>query len=195
MGFLTMYCAECGDENPVKANYCMNCGMKLKPTHIICPKCSFENLTFAKYCIQCGENLTLNPTPKTSEILNHENNKNTDSTQHIFTPKGSLNDFRSDLDLIKIFYNEMKQWIKTINFKIKKDADIYSNMYLKLDEVEKEIKLRKMELDKKFKVLNSDVIKINIKGGIHPVKINFLVNVDRKKLNQYVEYYKKQYNK
>jgi class 3 adenylate cyclase/tetratricopeptide (TPR) repeat protein len=47
-------CANCGEENPERAKFCLNCGSSLLPR---CPSCGEENPERAKFCLNCGSPL------------------------------------------------------------------------------------------------------------------------------------------
>lgn len=49
-----MKCPECKRQNPEDANFCNECGSKLKPT---CPQCGKLNPLGSKFCNECGLNL------------------------------------------------------------------------------------------------------------------------------------------
>src|SRR3954451_16524796 len=53
-------CTSCGEENPERAKFCLNCGSALAPR---CPSCGEENPERAKFCLNCGTPLAGAPPP------------------------------------------------------------------------------------------------------------------------------------
>src|SRR3954451_16408529 len=53
-------CTSCGEENPERAKFCLNCGSALAPR---CPSCGEENPERAKFCLNCGTPLAGAPSP------------------------------------------------------------------------------------------------------------------------------------
>src|SRR5262245_49012774 len=47
-------CVNCGEENPERARFCLNCGSSLA---LLCPSCGEENPEKAKFCLNCGSPL------------------------------------------------------------------------------------------------------------------------------------------
>jgi class 3 adenylate cyclase/tetratricopeptide (TPR) repeat protein len=52
-------CANCGEENPDRAKFCLNCGSPLG----LCPNCGEQNPERAKFCLNCGTPLVVAETP------------------------------------------------------------------------------------------------------------------------------------
>ena len=55
-----MQCPQCQHENPVAANFCLNCGCRLAK---VCPQCQHVLPPEANFCMACGHNLTAAPQP------------------------------------------------------------------------------------------------------------------------------------
>ena len=55
-----MQCPQCQQENPVAANFCLNCGSRLAR---VCPQCQQALPPEANFCMACGHNLTAAPQP------------------------------------------------------------------------------------------------------------------------------------
>jgi len=53
-GGASTHCDDCGQENPVGAKFCSECGLPLKKR---CPSCQAENAPTAKFCNECGHAL------------------------------------------------------------------------------------------------------------------------------------------
>ncbi len=62
----TIRCTGCGDENPVDARFCIDCGASLAPVAIgettrlpaqRCPGCGSSNPEEARFCVVCGRGL------------------------------------------------------------------------------------------------------------------------------------------
>src|SRR5262245_30150589 len=51
-GTVLMKCPRCQHENPVQANFCLECGSRLSP---VCAKCQTQLPAGAKFCLECGE--------------------------------------------------------------------------------------------------------------------------------------------
>src|SRR5580765_6870171 len=47
-------CATCGEDNPDRAKFCLNCGSALAA---VCASCGEENPAKAKFCLNCGSPL------------------------------------------------------------------------------------------------------------------------------------------
>ena len=173
-----MKCTTCGSNNPENANFCINCGQELEKNEIksrICPECGAENPIDAKFCMECGENLV--------------STRNTQSKP--FAPEGTLNDFKSDLELLDKFKDDLSELIDSKTISVPRDENAESKINLKVKEVEDEINTRKKELDSKLKVLNSDLIIILLqKDEKDPYQFNFKISLDEPELNRYLEFYK-----
>ena len=176
-------CSNCGSENVGNARFCINCGQKLEKNEVkskICPECGVENPIDAKFCMECGNNL--------------------ESTQNIqskpFNPTGTLNDFKSDLELLDKFKDEISELIDSKTINVPRDENAEYKINLQVKEVEDEINTRKKDLDSKLKVLNSNLIIIGLKKDEKdPYKFTFQINLDQEELNRYVEFYRNEKNK
>jgi len=51
-----MKCQKCHYDNETGANFCNDCGAKLK---IACPECGKTNRPGSKFCSECGNNLAV----------------------------------------------------------------------------------------------------------------------------------------
>jgi rRNA maturation endonuclease Nob1 len=58
-----MQCPQCQHENPVEANFCLNCGSRLAK---VCSQCQQVLPPEANFCMACGHNLTAIPQPDTT---------------------------------------------------------------------------------------------------------------------------------
>src|SRR5215470_16097218 len=52
-------CANCGEENPDRAKFCLNCGSPLG----VCPNCGEQNPERARFCLNCGTPLAVAEAP------------------------------------------------------------------------------------------------------------------------------------
>lgn len=176
-------CPECKTENPENAKFCLNCGKELviETKNIPCPNCGAENPTEAKFCLECGNNL--------NELYSQSTKKSTESKP--FNPEGTLNDFKSDIDLLKKFAGETTAMINSKTISVPKDENVDASINSKIIEIEDEINVRKKDLDLKLKVLSSDlIIVILVKDENNPYSFTFNINVDEDELNRYLEFYK-----
>ncbi|HEX9666560.1 MAG TPA: adenylate/guanylate cyclase domain-containing protein, partial [Thermodesulfobacteriota bacterium] len=62
-----LVCAHCGFENPLKANFCVECGTKLE---VRCQSCGKENPPNHKFCFECGGKLGKSADVKVDKALN-----------------------------------------------------------------------------------------------------------------------------
>jgi len=83
-------------------------------------------------------------------LINHterkiNNLKSKYSLYENFNPKGDLNDFKNDLAVIQNFVTDLNKLVN-ISFKINKDGNEESKINSKIQEIQNEIKQRKIEL-------------------------------------------------
>src|SRR5215470_4552311 len=66
-------CANCGEENPDRAKFCLNCGSPLG----LCPNCGEQNPEKAKFCLNCGTPLVAaaEPSPPPEPVVPDEERK------------------------------------------------------------------------------------------------------------------------
>jgi hypothetical protein len=173
-------CPQCKCQNPIKAKFCINCGNQIKNKRktVSCLNCGTDNLFETKFCVECGI------------LINKNSDLKTD-----FNPQGSLEDFRSDLDLLQKFVAETTHFIDNSKIKIHKGDQMESEINLKLEEIQTEINDNKKILDSKLKVLNSDIILIDlIPDENSPIEFKIVLSSDEAKLNKFVDFYKSKYN-
>jgi len=131
--------------------------------------------------LECGSNLSESPSQSTE--------KSTESKP--FNPQGTLNDFRSDIDLLQKFASETTAMINSKTISVSKDENLDATTNSKIIAIENKINLRKKDLDSKLKVLSSDlIIVILVKDENNPYSFTFNINVDEDELNRYLEFYK-----
>jgi len=177
-----VYCQKCGTENEENNIYCLNCGKKLAAETNLCPNCGIENPSQAKFCIGCGNKLK-------NDLSNKLIEKNTKFEQ--FNPKGTLDDFKNDIDILSEFAKETTKMINSKSILLAKDENLDANLNSNLQEIENKINVQKKELDSKLKVLSTDIIFINFsKDKNDPQLIKFDISIDEAELNKYVEFYK-----
>lgn len=51
-----MQCSECRTENPARAKFCLECGMRLA---FACTKCGTTQPASSKFCSECGQPVSL----------------------------------------------------------------------------------------------------------------------------------------
>jgi hypothetical protein len=111
-----------------------------------------------------------------------------------FKPEGSLENFKNDLALIQNFAADSTNMINNTKFTVDKDGNDDKKIKSKIQEIQNEINQRKQELDKKLKVLSSEIIIVRVlKDKTNPYNFEFEISIDEKKLNKFVEYYKRNY--
>lgn len=177
-------CQKCGTENEENNIFCLNCGKKLATEINLCPNCGVDNPLQAKFCIGCGKKLK-------NDQSNELTGKNTKFEE--FSPKGTLDDFKSDMEILSQFAQETTKMINSKSIQLAKDENLEANLNSNLQEIEDKINIQKKELDSKLKVLNSDMIFIKFsKDKNDPQLIKFDISIDEAELNRYVEFYKNQ---
>ena len=55
------FCSKCGKTNPMRAQYCCECGAPFPKPKVICPSCGKKNLMGWKFCIFCGKRISDGP--------------------------------------------------------------------------------------------------------------------------------------
>jgi hypothetical protein len=55
-----MQCAQCQQENPPQAKFCLECGTRLI---LMCVQCDTELPAGAKFCLECGQPVSGQPAP------------------------------------------------------------------------------------------------------------------------------------
>lgn len=140
-----------------------------------CTNCGKENPENAKFCMNCGYKLI----------------QNKDNIPDI-PPNGTLEDFKKDLDILKDFVPELMDILKNKKLSVSTDGDTKTKIDQEINKLQNELEETKRQLDPKLKVLNSDFIiitPVSDAGKINSYTFN--ISVDEKRLNQYVDYYKK----
>src|SRR5215468_9820564 len=61
-------CANCGEDNPDRAKFCLNCGSPLG----LCPNCGEQNPEKAKFCLNCGTPLAAAEPPPAPAVPDEE---------------------------------------------------------------------------------------------------------------------------
>jgi ribosomal protein L40E len=176
-------CQKCSAENEENNIFCLNCGEKLKTEINLCLKCGVVNPSRAKFCIECGMKLK---TDSNSQLL--EKNVNYD-----FSPEGSLDDFRNDIDMMQKFADETTKMVNITTIRLNKDENLETNLNNNLQEIQNKINLKENQLNTKLKVLNTDLIYMKFsKDKNDPQLIRFNISIDEGELMKYVEFYKNQ---
>jgi hypothetical protein len=175
-------CLKCGAENEENNIFCLNCGKKLRSENNSCSNCGIDNPQNAKFCVGCGKKLNNDRSPEL-------NIKNFQAKQ--FSPNGTLDDFKNDMDILSKFAQETTKMINSKSILLTKDENLETNLNSNLKEIKNKINNQKKELDSKLKVLSSDIIFINFsKDENDPQLIKFDININEAELNKYVEFYK-----
>jgi ribosomal protein L40E len=61
-----MQCAQCQQENPPQAKFCLECGTRLI---LMCGQCDTELPAGAKFCLECGQPVSGQPAPLTCPLI------------------------------------------------------------------------------------------------------------------------------
>lgn len=177
-----VYCQNCGTENEKNSTFCFNCGNKLIKENNLCPNCGVVNPSESKFCIKCGKNL--------KNDTNHEVIKKKREVEK-FNPKGTINDFKNDMDILSKFAQETTKMINKTSIRLPNDENLDINFNSKLQDIKNKIEIQKKELDRKLKVLSTDIIFIKFSKDVNdPQLIKFNISIDEAELNKYVEFYK-----
>ena len=136
---------------------------------MFCPECGDENVDEANFCQNCGKKLP------------HQDPNNENSESNIFEiPKGSVEDFKSDLDLLQKSTPELIKYID--NYNINSSEDALENLKADLEE-------KKAKIGAQLKVVDIDILKIDYVED-NSKNIRVILNADEEKLQKYVDYYK-----
>ena len=176
-------CQKCGSENEESNIFCFNCGEKLKTTANLCPKCGVVNSSQAKFCIGCGMKLKKDPN---SELMEK-------NVKYNFSPKGSLDDFKNDMDMIQKFADKTTKMVNSTTLRLNKDENLETNLNNNLQKIQNKINIEEDKLNGKLKVLSTDLIYMKFsKDKNDPQLIRFNISIDEDELMKYVEFYKYQ---
>jgi len=119
-------------------------------------------------------------------LVNHterkvNNLKSKYSLYEEFEPEGSLEEFKDDLALMQDFATDLTNMINNIKFTVDKDGNEDKKIKSKIQEVQNEINQRKKELDRKLKVLSSEIIIVRVlKDKTNPYNFEFEISTDEK---------------
>ncbi len=75
-----MQCSQCQNENPVEANFCLNCGTRLAK---VCPQCQQVLPPEANFCMGCGQALASPSQPEQQPATEQEREPSSYTPRHL----------------------------------------------------------------------------------------------------------------
>ena len=115
------------------------------------------------------------------------------NVKYNFSPKGSLDDFKNDMDMIQKFADKTTKMVNSTTLRLNKDENLETNLNNNLQKIQNKINIEEDKLNGKLKVLSTDLIYMKFsKDKNNPQLIRFNISIDEDELMKYVEFYKNQ---